>query len=57
MPDISMCANKDCPLRESCYRFKAEPGMYQTYSSFEYKDGECEDYWELETDKKDKDGS
>jgi hypothetical protein len=45
-----MCDNKDCPLRESCYRFTATPSKYmQTYADFEFttKDGitECEYYW------------
>jgi hypothetical protein len=25
MPDISMCANKACPSRMSCYRYRAKP--------------------------------
>lgn len=37
MPDISMCANDKCPLRETCYRFKATPNTYQTYSSYTYE--------------------
>lgn len=50
MPDIAMCDNKDCPLRESCYRFTATPSKYmQTYADFEFttKDDttECEYYW------------
>lgn len=49
MPDISMCQNNDCPLRESCYRFTATPDKYmQSYSDFEFtiKDGitECNNY-------------
>ena len=48
MPDISMCMNKECPLREGCYRATAEPDEYwQTYSSFEYISAEekCDHYW------------
>lgn len=45
MSDISMCKNLNCPLRESCYRFLAEPSYYQTYAGFEYKDGDCDHYW------------
>ncbi len=37
MPDISMCKNDTCPLKKSCYRFMATPGMRQSYSVFEYK--------------------
>ena len=25
MPDITMCINKECPLRMKCYRFTAVP--------------------------------
>lgn len=31
MPDITMCKNKDCPLKDKCYRFTAEPSMRQFY--------------------------
>jgi len=35
MPDISMCSNDTCPLREQCYRFTAEPNPYrQSYGTF-----------------------
>jgi hypothetical protein len=38
MPDISMCENISCPLKESCYRYTATPDEYrQTYGEFEYK--------------------
>lgn len=48
-PDIAMCQAEDteiensyikrlntnvCPLRETCYRFKAKPSMYQSFSDF-----------------------
>lgn len=51
MPDISMCKNEECPLREKCYRFLAEPDPYwQTYADFKYeiKDGEvhCDYFWD-----------
>jgi len=45
MPDISMCNNSKCPLREDCYRFKAKPGYYQTYADFEYDEEEGCDYF------------
>jgi len=32
MPDITMCIDSICPLRENCYRFTAEPNdLYQSY--------------------------
>lgn len=34
MPDISMCANKGCPLNKDCYRFRAIPSKYQAYCLF-----------------------
>lgn len=48
MPDISMCGNKNCPSRKSCYRFTAKPNPYkQTYAFLEVKEGEkqCDSYW------------
>ena len=48
MPGITMCANKECPIKSSCYRSTAEPnGKYQSWADFEYKDGECDDYIRL----------
>lgn len=35
MPDISMCANCECPFRKICYRYLAEPTEdYQSYADF-----------------------
>ena len=32
MPDITMCSGDNCPIRQNCYRFKAEPSKYgQSY--------------------------
>lgn len=31
MPDISMCAQRRCIIKQSCYRFTASPGERQTY--------------------------
>lgn len=50
MPDITMCANKSCPLKKKCYRFVAEPDKgYQSYALFVYdkKIKFCEDFWGL----------
>lgn len=51
MPDISMCKNSKCPLREDCYRFTAEPNPWrQAYSVFQFSvvDGvaKCDYYWD-----------
>ena len=49
MPDITMCSGKDCPLKETCYRYKAKPDEYQSYfMEPPYKDGECNHYWEMD---------
>lgn len=46
MPDISKCANKECPLKHDCYRFTAPSSDYQSYSSFKPDEkGECKDFW------------
>jgi hypothetical protein len=35
MPDISMCANKECPSNDSCLRFVSKPNpYYQSYADF-----------------------
>jgi hypothetical protein len=36
MPDISLCVNDDCPLKDTCYRRQAEPSQLQSYSDFKY---------------------
>ena len=46
MPDISMCKNFQCPLKDNCYRYVAKPSFHQTYADFKYKDG-CDYYWEF----------
>lgn len=47
MPDISMCINKKCPMKNNCYRFTAKPNEYsQSYSDFKpnFLTGECDDF-------------
>ena len=35
MADITMCVGTGCPLRETCYRYTAEPNEYrQSFSDF-----------------------
>jgi hypothetical protein len=29
MADITMCGGGECPLKETCYRYKAEPNEYR----------------------------
>ncbi len=46
MPDIAMCGNKECYLKESCHRFTAIPDpVMQWYGVFKPdEDGKCEDF-------------
>lgn len=49
MPDVTMCLGKDCPLKETCYRYKAKPDEYQYYfMEAPFKDKECNYYWKIE---------
>lgn len=63
MPDITMCTDNECPVKETCYRFKAKPLEYQTYflssprlderesESKGIVEGSCSYYWKIvETD-------
>jgi len=47
MPDISMCINDTCPVKDKCYRYTAEPAFMQTYSSFVFKE-KCDYFWDNE---------
>ena len=54
MPDISMCRDHECPLKDSCYRFTAKPDPHwQSYfkgsprgTAFGVDD--CSHYWPKE---------
>lgn len=49
MPDIAMCKNTKCTLKEQCYRFTAYASEYrQTYGMFKQKNGDCEHFWNNE---------
>lgn len=54
MPDITMCNGNGCNKKDSCYRVKAAPSKYQSYSDFENhldKDGSCKHFildWRME---------
>ena len=51
MADITMCFGGDCPLKDTCYRYKAMPSEFrQAYFFGEPFVGEddnvtCEYYW------------
>ena len=49
MPDISMCMNKSCPSKDTCYRFTASPNVWrQSYMDFKVAEGldKCKSYWQ-----------
>lgn len=50
MTDITKCANKNCKIKEQCWRYTAPDGHWQSYADFnsskEIKDkNECKDFW------------
>ena len=48
MADITMCKGKGCTMKETCYRYKAPKGDYQSYfneSPINKETKECEYYW------------
>lgn len=51
MPDITMCAGKDCPLKDKCYRFTAKPNPYwQSYfmkTPYDKNKKDCEHFWKI----------
>lgn len=51
MPDISMCSGDNCEKKETCYRFTAKPGEWQSYLRID-DPANCEMY--LESKKKTK---
>jgi hypothetical protein len=49
MPDITMCSGKDCPLKETCYRYTAKPSEYRQsyFLSPPNKGKKCDYYWKI----------
>jgi hypothetical protein len=49
MPDLTMCEGADCPLRETCYRYKAtESEFRQSYFSdllYNKEEEKCDYYF------------
>ena len=47
MPDITMCPGTNCPQKEKCYRFTANPSEYMQSYFMEapIKDDKCDYYW------------
>ena len=34
--DITMCTSQNCLYKDKCYRVRAKPEKYQSWSNFEY---------------------
>ena len=46
MVDIAMCSRRDCPNKNTCYRYLAFPDEYQTYLIIDTPIiDNCEHYW------------
>jgi hypothetical protein len=50
VPDITLCFEPICPLKDRCYRALAKPNQYQSYSNFIYENG-CEYFWDIKEEK------
>ena len=47
MAEITMCDNKECKRRMSCYRVMADVGNYQGWALFDPDNtGDCDEYVE-----------
>lgn len=48
MADISKCDGKDCPKKETCYRFTAPSSKYrQSYIMPKERGDKCKMYWKI----------
>ena len=56
MADITMCNGNGCTMKETCYRFKASKGYYQSFFADSPHDNKvdddnntiCQYYWETD---------
>lgn len=59
MPDITMCVNKQCPLRSKCYRYRAVPSTWQSFANYiphtiaklsdpAIYETKCDYFWEID---------
>lgn len=50
MPDITMCTGTDCPIKDNCYRYWAEPSEFrQAYffnPPYDETNKKCNEKWE-----------
>jgi len=47
MTDITMCADRSCPKRRDCFRYRAHPKAEQSFAVFTTVDGVCNGWWPL----------
>lgn len=54
MPDITMCDDKKCHLKNKCYRFMATPSEYRQsyFAETPRKDYECEHFCSIKKGQK-----
>lgn len=53
MPDITMCQNHYCYVREKCFRYTATPSYpMQSYSIFDYDDSQGKCFIDTKTEQK-----
>ena len=47
--DITKCTNKDCPMKDKCFRFVCPASEWQSYfvGDVREKDGACEYFWKI----------
>ena len=53
MPDFTMCVGGDCPLKDNCYRYTAEPNEYRqsVFCTIPYnEEGGCYYFWDNRED-------
>jgi hypothetical protein len=56
MADITMCSGVGCDLKHECYRYTANCGTWQSwFSEVPLKDGECDMFWDNESEQIDDD--
>ncbi len=61
MPDMSMCKGTDCPLKDTCYRYKAIASEFRQSYFFDLpynkEEEKCDYYWPTKIMKDGKDNS
>ena len=48
MPDIAMCSGDECPIKENCYRYLANPSHFQSFfAPPPYTEEGCDYFWDV----------